>query len=471
MATIQQTKWHDNIVDGIKEANRLQQPILISRSDQIEDIDPLIFFTVGRRLFKGERFYWREPSKNEWIVGLGSAYSIQSNERTSKRFENIEEEWNDLINNGLLFLEEPTKATGPLLFGGFSFDPYKERTPLWRDFPESKLFIPKFMLTYSDGKMWLTINMVVTEANNPEVVFQQQLMEEKHILQSVKEPFDFSEECTYTEEEIEVEKWLQSIKDVVSHIQNGELDKAVLARELKLVTSTSFPVEAILYRLQENQASSYIFAHESGKSVFIGATPERLIKKDQEKLFSTCLAGSIRRGESIKEDELLEQELLNDHKNLVEHQFVVDMIAKEMEQVCVNIKKPSKPSVFKAKDIQHLYTPIIGEAKEGTPLLTIVQKLHPTPALGGFPQEKALQEIREHEALDRGWYAGPIGWMDSRGNGEFAVAIRSGLFQENRASLFAGCGIVDKSEPNQEYEETQIKFKPMLTAIGGMVNE
>jgi menaquinone-specific isochorismate synthase len=471
MVTIQQSKMYDSIVDGISKAKVTSRPILVSISENIENIDPLIFYSVGKKLALGERFYWREPVNKGIFVGLGAVQTFQSFERSSERFEEIEVAWREYIKECIQTSTTYTNARGPLLFGGFSFDPTKGRTRLWQDFPEAKLILPKYMISIEDNQTVLTTNIMLTATDAAEKVYKNHLRLEQNLLSLVEKGYDFSGSQSFTEHEVEVKQWLDSVETVISHIEEGKLEKAVLARELQLATLSQFDIESILYRLQENQLTSYIFAFESGPSTFIGATPERLIKKKKNRLFSTCLAGSIKRGMTIKEDEYLEKELLNDHKNLAEHQFVVDMIAKELEIVCTSIKKPTKPSVFKAKDIQHLYTPIIGTAKQDVPLLSVLDRLHPTPALGGFPKEESLEEIRNHELLDRGWYAGPIGWMDSNGDGEFAVAIRSGLFQEKKASLFAGCGIVAKSEPQKEYEETQIKFKPMLTAIGGRVNE
>ena len=128
---------------------------------------------------------------------------------------------------------------------------------------------------------------------------------------------------------------------------------------------------------------------------------------------------------------------------------------------------PSSFLILKTRDIQHLYTPVTGKAKKDTSLLLLVDRLHPTPALGGLPKEKAVEKIREVEELDRGFYGAPLGWVDYKGNGEFAVSIRSGLIQGDEASLFAGCGVVEDSNPESEYIETKIKFRPMLTALGG----
>ena len=144
------------------------------------------------------------------------------------------------------------------------------------------------------------------------------------------------------------------------------------------------------------------------------------------------------------------------------------MIKGAIEDTCSEVDIPSEPRLLKLRHIQHLYTPVKGKPNLGTSLLMLVERLHPTPALGGVPTTSAMLKIREVEDMDRGFYGGPIGWLDYQGNGEFAVAIRSGLIQENEASIFAGCGVVENSEPESEYEETKIKFKPMLSALGGI---
>ena len=153
-------------------------------------------------------------------------------------------------------------------------------------------------------------------------------------------------------------------------------------------------------------------------------------------MYSACLQALLQEGKTMVEDELLGKTLLTDDKNLMEHQFVVDMIKMAMEESCSEVKIPKQPYLLKLKNIQHLYTPVKGRVNQHTSLLSLVEKLHPTPALGGLPKNLAIEKIREVEDLDRGLYGGPIGWVDYQGNGEFAVAIRSGLIQGNEVIYF-----------------------------------
>jgi menaquinone-specific isochorismate synthase len=245
------------------------------------------------------------------------------------------------------------------------------------------------------------------------------------------------------------------------------MEKVVLARKTKVSFSDEVTSDFVLDNLWKQQPDSFIFSFEQEGSCFIGATPERLVKKDGEEILSTCLAGSIARGKDLEEDEQLGRELLEDEKNRYEHQLVVDSIRQALSDDCKRLSIPDEPQLMKLKDIQHLYTPVKGTAPAGLSILTLVEKLHPTPALGGVPRKEAMQVIREEEQMDRGLYAGPVGWMGAYGNGEYAVALRSGLLKGDHAFIYAGCGIVAPSDPDSEFKETQMKFRPMQRALGG----
>jgi len=236
---------------------------------------------------------------------------------------------------------------------------------------------------------------------------------------------------------------------------------------LRLKLNKEANISRVLQELLNKQANSYVFAFEKESDCFVGATPERLVKLEQDKVLSTCLAGTAPRGETKEEDKAIGQSLLHDSKNREEHDFVVRMIKNGIKHYCTNVVIPASPVLYPLKNLQHLYTPVTAALKKGYSIFDIIGELHPTPALGGTPTQASLKFIRDNELLDRGWYGAPVGWLDSNRNGEFAVAIRSGLIQGDEASLFAGCGIVKDSDIEKEYEETNIKFLPMLTVFGG----
>ncbi len=179
-----------------------------------------------------------------------------------------------------------------------------------------------------------------------------------------------------------------------------------------------------------------------------------------------ALAGSIRRGVTDQEDHALGQQLLASAKDSGEHAVVVRVLAEGLRAVCADVQTPPAPQLLRLHNVQHLHTPITARVRTGRSVLDLVERLHPTPAVGGYPREAALRLIRDREGLDRGWYAGPLGWVDARGEGEFAVALRSALLRGSEATLFAGCGIVADSQPESEYAESALKMRPLLAALG-----
>jgi len=321
-------------------------------------------------------------------------------------------------------------------------------------------------LSIIGGETFLTTNTVCTPHEDP-YLFKKVSEERNHLLNSLHQNGRMNAAALLETKEIEPEQWKKTVDGVVKELTEGPLKKVVLARELRLTFDDQVHAEEVLNNLYMQQHESFIFAFESNGDCFIGASPERLVKKHANEVYSTCLAGSISRGKTEEEDHKLGQLLLSDQKNLIEHGYVVEMIKEALEESCKEIILPDQPQLMKIRDIQHLYTPVIGKCHKDASLLLLVERLHPTPALGGLPKDEAVVKIRQVENLDRGFYAAPLGWVDYRKNGEFAVSIRSGLIQGNEVSLFAGCGVVADSDSESEYLETSLKFKPMLRALGG----
>ncbi|MBM4762664.1 isochorismate synthase [Bacillus sp. B15-48] len=465
MATIQDTELRQAILAAIDRARENSHAVLVSEVQRIERVDPFNFFATGRKRFLGERFYWQNPKKSQILVGMGIAKQIQSNQM-GDRFADVEKQWEDLIDKAILIGEEKELATGPVIFGGFSFDPLKKKTGLWSKYEDALFHIPTFMLSVVNGQSFLTTNIICTQQDDLRL-FERISKDRQFLLAITNQNQEFPYAPINRIIEVQPEEWKKSVSDLVRSLQSSELKKVVLAREVRLFFDEKVEIERTLSHLIAEQKESYIFAFESCGDCFIGATPERLVKIHGNEVFSTCLAGSIARGKTEEEDRELGQTLLNDQKNLIEHQYVVEMIKEAMDETCEQISLPGHPKLLKTKHIQHLYTPVVGKKRNGTSMFDLVNRLHPTPALGGFPKEAAVAEIRESEELDRGFYAAPIGWHDYRENGEFAVAIRSALVQGKEASLFAGCGVVADSDAESEFIETRIKFQPMLTALGG----
>ncbi|WP_338838112.1 isochorismate synthase [Kurthia gibsonii] len=436
-------------------------------SKELETQSTLVFFEIGEEKFKGQCFYWQNKDKDFTLVGLGHAYTIKSNDADA-RYEDVEKAWKHLIHSTSL---KGIKQQ-PILFGSFTFDPKKGVSDEWANFSHANFALAKHQLVESNGRFYMNTHLVSEEVITDEDIElareeREALLEQAkgRTLKTYIKPHVVLTEEPYKEE------YLQSITQVTNQIKAKQADKVVIARSLALTFDEEVNTSNLLAQLSEEQPESYLFAQEQGQDLFLGATPERLVFVNHKKAYSSCVAGSIRRGATVQEDEEFGRILLNDTKNLQEHQYVVDMISNSFKETCEQYTLPNYPDLLKIRDIQHLHTPIEGILKEDATILQMVEKLHPTPALGGSPREVAMEMIRQYEPMNRGVYAAPIGWLNADGDGEFAVAIRSALLQDKKAYLYAGGGIVADSEPQSEYEETLVKFRPMLRTLGGKLND
>lgn len=433
---------------------------------EIGRVSPLAFFEAGESEYAKQRFYWQNATKTVTLIGIGHAAVLES-DHPDQRFTHISRSWSRL--RAALIKEE--KDMDPVLFGGFSFDPKNNQPSEWSSFPAAFFVVPKFQMRIQDGKTAISINLVTTEMKAAQAF--DELRDERdrliHIAQ-VEEFEQYAKPKIQSLTEIQTAQYMQAVKNATQRIREGEAEKVVIARPVKLDFTEPVPAGNALHNISNEQQESYHFGLEKEDCFFFGATPERLIEIQNGQAYSACVAGSIPRGKSAAEDKLFGEALLQDSKNRQEHQFVVDMISDVFHSYCTNVNIPSTPKLMKIRDIQHLFTPVAGEIAHGSDIFRLVEALHPTPALGGLPKETALTIIREEEQMNRGYYAAPIGWTDTAGNGEFVVAIRSALLTDHEAYLYAGGGIVADSEPNSEYDETWVKFRPVLRALGGKLN-
>ena len=434
---------------------------------EVSRLSALAFFAAGEERYKGERFYWQNREKTMTLVGLGHAHTIQNNEKNN-RFDAVEAEWKRLTKNcvkGQVELQ-------PILFGGFTFDPQNNVGGEWTDFPEAYFALATYQLVLRDDKAYISIHLI---ANAAEADGQLEALrkERNHLIHAaqVKEVKMYAKPEITNYFEPYKDPYLASIDQVTALIKAKKADKVVIARSLALQFKEQVTSPQVLAQIIHEQPESYLFGLEWQDLLFFGASPERLVKVENGRASSSCVAGSIQRGKTAEEDEAYGQSLLNDPKNGGEHQYVVDMIAETFRKNCVEMKIPDGPRLLKIRDIQHLFTPVEGQLNNEATILQLTKHLHPTPALGGVPRKEAMTAIRKYEPMNRGLYAAPIGWLDAEGNGEFAVAIRSAALLKDKAYLYAGGGIVADSEPQSEYEETLVKFRPMLRALGGQVHE
>lgn len=439
--------------------NNIEGPKLVSITKEINSFDAILSFEVFKKE-ENSRIFWSDPTIT--MVGVGRAFDMTAD---YSRFDVIKTKWQNCLNQAIVHNPYQSPGTGLVAFGGMSFDPDKPRTALWKKFKPSHFIIPQLLLTKNAYGYYLTITLLLDKTDHEKNV-QTTIDKIESLLatEMIKLP---ERARILKKQEIAVDQWKKAVQKAKDKINHQEAQKIVLARELRLQLDRQVEISPILHHLLETQPTSYVFAIEMDGDCFVGATPERLVKIEGKQVLSTCLAGTAPRGQTQEEDEHIKEALLQDRKNLEEHHQVVKMITNAMHRYCDEVQVAPNPIVYQLKNLQHLYTPVSGLLKSGYSIFDIAKELHPTPALGGTPTNYALKFIREHELLDRGWYGAPIGWVDGNQNGELAVAIRSALIQYDQASLFAGCGIMGDSDIQTEYEETNIKFQPMLTVFGG----
>jgi isochorismate synthase len=454
------------VAAAIARARRLGRPTLLTHVEPLREApDPLAFFAAGSAALGGGAL-WTQPGSGVTFAGAGTATTIRAN--GPGRFGTV----CAAIHNAREGLIRSSGEDAPFPWiGGFAFTTEDDESSLWQAFPDGMLVVPRVLLQCDGGdrSALLRVTVEVGPASSPfrvENEFDDALEQGRRWAAAAK-----SIPCGRNDVRRESipgrEAWEASVATAVALIRQGSLAKVVLAREERLHGREAFDPFIALARLRAADASAILFALQSGTDWFLGATPERLVRLDQGRVDVTCLAGSIAMGETWPEREALAARLLASDKDRQEHEIVVAATTAALEEICEDVTRlPGTPRVVPARSVQHLETPLSARLADAGSVLDLVERLHPTPAVGGYPREQALHVIRELETIERGWYAGPFGWTDVDGSGEFAVAIRSALLSGRRAALFAGCGIVADSDPADEFAETCLKLQPMLSALG-----
>ena len=403
---------------------------------------------------------WSKAGDDFALVGVGTAHLITTTEQD--RFGRVAAAWRELLEDAVLDVEP---SVGPLLVGGFSFDPARERTALWKGFDDVAMTLPRLQLTWSGDAGHLTVNIVVGPDLDAAAEVERIDGQWRAFVERAMQVSPDVESDDVRVDEMQPARWTALVDDATAAIRAGQFQKVVLAREVRLDAARPIAVAQALRRLRGAFPSAYVFAVRRQGRCFLGATPERLARLKDKCFEVMALAGTCRRSAVAWEDRQLARQLLNSPKDRLEHALVVETLRTTLAAFSGALDVPDKPCVLQLDNVQHLCTPLSGELAIDAGVLDLVAALHPTPAVGGLPRAAALDYLRRHEPLDRGWYAGPVGWVDARGDGEFAVALRCALVSGNEASLFAGCGIVGESDPERELQETRLKLRAMLDAL------
>lgn len=462
----------------ISNLQSLEDQRLVSYSLPIKDVSAMDFLHHAQGQ---ERFFWEDVRDHITFAGFGAAANLMT--WGNGRYTSIQQQAKHLFTDAILLNDVPDLAK-PRLFGGFAFRDDFLPDNTWASFHPAHFILPHYQYVQIGDETWLTINALIPLEDDPEhslPILREALETRKDVLSKIEESrlmnnrqSSIVNPTTSSGQGLQSlnypmshEEWSHSINQARNDIETTELKKVVLARVCEAKFKDRIDIEQALGFLNQNYADCYRFIFEPRPfHTFFGATPELLAKVEGTQLTTMSLAGSIRRSNNPLEDAALGQELLESNKDRHEHELVVMSILSRLAPLTSQLEISPQPGVYKLSNIQHLFTPIRGTLNIADGILPLVEALHPTPALGGSPRDIAMDFIRRHEPVPRGWYAAPVGWIDYKLDGAFAVAIRSAVTQERRAWLYAGAGIVADSVPEKEWEETGLKFSPMLGALG-----
>lgn len=391
-----------------------------------------------------EKFYFSAKDDCFILGGLGSALTIETSE-TESLMDGFRKIWD---------IDESIPV-----FGGFSFYDDDVLAPEWKRFGRCRFTLPFLEIQGSSAGFRVAVNYINTGKNSLSSILQEiaeglrNLDDRIHPLSAPNKP-----SCLTIELLPDKSHWNHMIKKALHSISGDILKKIVLARKKVITHPNAWDPAQIILAMSKIKENSFTFLYQVDDGIaFLGRSPERLFQLRDGRILAEAIAGTRPRGKNDFDDQRLESELLASSKEMDEHRFVSGYIEAVMRRYCSDVKTQSREEILKLKNVQHIITRFTGCAIGKAHPLTIARAFHPTPAVGGYPQEKIFEHLRESEPFNRGWYAAPIGWMNKT-NADLAVGIRSALVHRNHLHIFAGAGIVRQSNAQAEWTETEKKM-------------
>jgi menaquinone-specific isochorismate synthase len=401
---------------------------------------------------------WATPGGVE-LAALGSAAVLEG--RGGTRFSSVAAAGRTLLAGARSVGLLGAQAASPRLVGGFSFHAGPPRSELWQGFGEARFVLPEVCYLAEGGSARLLVTLAASRTDR--AAARDELVElATSSLRALERGIEVSDEPRRRSlEERPDAEWDKLVDAIRAEIARGTLEKAVLARRVQVTLDGEPEPAEVLFRLrsQAPECTRFLF-RRSGKA-FLGATPEWLARKRGDRLETEALAGSIG---ALEPD--ARPRLLGSDKDRAEHALVLREILRALEPVTASVEAAPEPEICALRHVLHLRSRVTARLRGNPHLLEVVERLHPTPAVGGIPTARALEWLAAHEPDERGWYAGPIGWFDAAGDGDMAVALRSGVLEHRTAHLYVGSGIVAGSAPAAELTETRWKLRTLLGALG-----
>ena len=439
------------------------RPQLASISVAVDSLDPL---AVLESIYEATEphFYIERPSQGFAVAG--AEVVVEFTASGPKRFAAAKEFIEQMLVSTIAVGATDAPLAGPHFFLAAGFF---DQAPTDAPFPALRLFVPRWQVSrLGDGSVAVA-NMIIT-ADAPVDLITAKVWKAHGKFRS----FDYRaatnrDRPSAPQQTVEIGgdgSYQRAVATALQEIERGAYQKIVLARARQLTTAVAFHPLGVLNHLRQRYPECYAFSVANGRGQsFIGASPERLVRVAGGRMHTEALAGSAPRGLSASEDATLARGLFNSEKDQREHRLVLEAIARRVADLGIKLEHAAQPRLLALANVQHLHTPVSADLPAGVHILDLLARLHPTPAVGGVPREAALQTIPQLESFARGLYAGPIGWVDHRGGGEFFVGLRSALIDGHTATAYAGAGIVAGSTPENEMAETELKFRALLEAV------
>jgi salicylate biosynthesis isochorismate synthase/menaquinone-specific isochorismate synthase len=453
--------------EALRRARASGRPVAASHSAALEHaVDPLSVIAASRRPDEPWFHLGQADRRDAALATIGVAHEITP--RGPERFKAAAARWRELVARAVADPPEGPPGSGLALVGGFAFAPDGAGSPKWQGFAATSLILPELSLARRDGETWLTMNAMVDPDDTIEDVvarLEARLQELRDAPPPLLDPDPVGR--FHVSSPMPPSHYEEAVARAVQRIRAGELDKVVLAREVEVRAPSAHDPAAILSVLREGFPSCFVYAVGRGDATFLGASPELLVRREGQRATTVALAGSIGRSADPAVDDHLGERLLGSDKDRQENSIVAHRIAQALSPHSVWVTVAPEPAVVRVANIQHLAAPIRAQLARPMSALELAGVLHPTPAVGGEPWSVAEPLIPALEGLDRGWYAGPVGWCDLTDDGEFCVALRCALVRGPTATCYAGCGIVADSDPAAELAETEVKLQALLPVLAG----
>ena len=450
----------------VRRAARSRRSAIVSVTVPVDrPLDPVAVLTAART----EHEPWavlEQPARDGAVVaGIGSAVELAAT--GERRFETVAHAWRDLLSRSYGDASDGAVAgSGPIAIGGFAFAPDGGNAREWQGFSAASLVVPEVAIARRGADVRLTASLLVEPGVDPQATLQRLVERVASLALDARMP----ELPSYaTEPKVSgvapPEHYLDAVHRATERIARGDFEKIVLARAVDVSAPAPIVPEAIFGVLREGFGDCHLVAVGRGDATFIAATPELLVRREGMRAATLALAGSARRSADPAVDAHLAEQLMRSSKDREEHELVVRRIKRALSPVAVWVAAADEPEVAQIANIQHLATPVRAQLTQPISAIELAGRLHPTPAVGGEPAEAALPAIPALEGLDRGWYAGPIGWTDSSEDGEFVVGLRSAVVRGSLARCYAGVGVVGASDPASELAETELKLGALLPVL------